>query len=44
MLQRLKNISKIISGDNTVGLSKVNYVYSKIIKSKLHLAKNIKNC
>lgn len=39
---KIKNISKIISGDNAVGLSKVNYVYSKIIKSKLHLAKNIK--
>ena len=39
---KIKNISKIISGDNAVGLSKVNYIYSRIIKSKLHLAKNIK--
>lgn len=39
---KLKNISKIISGDNPKGLKLVKYIYSKIIKSKLHVAKNIK--
>ncbi len=39
---KLKNISKIISGDNARGLKLVKYIYSKIIKSKLHVAKNIK--
>ena len=39
---KLKNISKIISGDNAKGLKLVKYIYSKIIKSKLHVAKNIK--
>ncbi len=39
---KLKNISKIISGDNARGLKLVKYIYSKIIKSKLYVAKNIK--
>ena len=39
---KLKNISKIVSADNAKGLSVVKYIYSKIIKSKLHVAKSIK--
>ena len=39
---KLKNISKIVSGDNSKGLRIVKHIYSKIIKSKLHVAKNIK--
>ncbi len=39
---KIKNISKIISADTSKTLSKVKLIYSKIINSKLHIAKSIK--
>jgi len=39
---KLSQISKIISADNQKGLKIIYYIYSKIIKSKLHIAKSIK--
>ncbi len=39
---QLVNITKIISASNRSALSKIKYIYSKIIRAKLHIADSIK--
>ena len=39
---KFENIAKVISGSNDETVRKVKYIYSKVIKNRLFVAKNIK--